>query len=430
MTAICVYGLWHLGLVTAACIAEAGFDVRAADPDPARMRDLLAGTLPLYEPGLEELVAAGKASGKLRFLADTAEAVRGAEIAWIAIDTPVDDDDRADVAHVMNSVRALFPHLADGTIVLSASQLPVGSLGALAAEFAAVANGRTVDFCCSPENLRLGSALGVFRNPGYVVIGADSERPRARLEAVFRRFTDTILFTSLRSAEMVKHAMNTFLATTITYANEIARLCEQTGADAREVERALRCDPRVGAKAYVRAGPAFAGGTLARDVVYLAAIAAEKKLDLPLLGHIVASNNAHRLWTYRRLVDLFGDRLGGMRVAVLGLAYKAGTSALRRSQALELIRRLKPHGAAISAFDPKVRALEGAEFAHVRVCADLDSALEGADALALMTDWPEFKALDAARVKRLMRSPCVIDAFGMVESAMRSVPYYAVGLAR
>lgn len=430
MTAICVYGLWHLGLVTAACLAEAGFEVRASDPDPARMRDLAAGRLPLYEPGLEDLIAAGKDAGKFRFVADPAAAARGADIVWIAIDTPVDDDDRADAAQVLNAVRALFPHIADGAIVLSSSQLPVGSVGALATEFAAVAQGRTVDFCCSPENLRLGSAIAVFRKPGYVVIGADGERPRARLEALFRRFADTILFTSLRSAEMVKHALNTFLATTIAYSNEIARLCEQTGADARDVERALRCDPRVGARAYVRAGPAFAGGTLARDVVYLADIAAARKIELPLLGHIVESNNAHRLWAYRRLVELFGDRLAEMRVAVLGLAYKAGTSALRRSPALELIRRLKAHGCAISAFDPRVRALDGAEFAHVRVCADLDAALEGADALALMTDWPEFKALDAARVTRLMRSPCVIDAFGMVEAGMRSVPYYAVGLAR
>ncbi len=430
MTAICVYGLWHLGLVTSACLAEAGFDVRASDPDPRRMEELLAGTLPIYEPGLEELIAAGRAAGKYRFVADPKEAAAGADIVWIAIDTPVDDDDRADVAQVMASVRALFRHLEDGAIVLSSSQLPVGTMGKLAAEYQAGGYGRAVDFCCSPENLRLGSAIAVFRKPGYVVVGADSERPRARLEALLGRFADTVIWTSLRSAEMVKHALNAFLATSITFSNEIARVCERTGASARDVERALRCDPRVGAKAYIRPGPAFAGGTLARDVVYLTALAAENRLDVPLLGHIVESNNAHRQWTYRRLLDLFGERLGQITVAVLGLAYKAGTSALRRSQALELIRRLQAHGTAIRAFDPKVSLLDGEAFRHVRVCADIDSALAGADALALMTDWPEFRELDESRLKRLMRSPCVLDPYGLVEARMRSVPYFGVGHAR
>jgi UDPglucose 6-dehydrogenase len=430
MTTICVYGLWHLGLVTSACLAEAGFAVRATDPDPARMKELFAGALPVYEPGLEDLIGAGRVAGTYRFVAEPEEAVAGADIVWVAIDTPVDDDDHADVGHVMDAVRRIFPHLAEGAIVLSSSQLPVGSMGALAAEYRAGGYGRNVDFCCSPENLRLGGAVNVFREPGYVVIGADSERPRARLEALFRRFTDTILFTSLRSAEMVKHALNAFLATSVTFANEIARVCEQTGASARDVERALRCDPRVGAKAYVRAGPAFAGGTLARDVVYLTNIAGAHELELPVIGHVVASNNAHRLWTYRRLVELFGDRLGQMTVAVLGLAYKAGTSALRRSQALELIRRLKRHGTAIRAFDPKVRALDGDEFRDVQVCSEIDQALAGADAVALMTDWAEFEELDDARLKRLMRSPCVLDPYGLVEARMRSVPYYAVGNAR
>ncbi len=430
MTSICVYGLWHLGLVTSACLAEAGFDVRATDPDRGRMKELLAGKLPIYEPGLEELVAAGTSAGRYRFVADPREAMAGAEIVWIAIDTPVDDDDHADVAHVMDAVRQVFPHLGDGAVVLSSSQLPVGSIGKLAAEYQAGGYGRAVDFCYSPENLRLGGAIAVFRKPGYVVIGADGERPRARLEALFRRFSDTLIWTSVRSAEMVKHALNAFLATSITYANEIARVCELAGASARDVERALRCDPRVGPKAYVRAGPAFAGGTLARDVVYLTAFGAGSRLDLPLLGHVVESNNAHRLWTYRRLVELFGDRLGGMTVAILGLAYKAGTSALRRSQAIELVRRLKAHGTQIRAFDPQVPALDGEEFRHVRVCADIDTALAGADALALMTDWPEFKELDEPRLTRLMRTPCVLDPHGLVEARMRSVPYFAVGNAR
>jgi UDPglucose 6-dehydrogenase len=430
MKSICVYGLWHLGLVTSACLAEAGFDVRATDPDPARMSNLEAGKLPIYEPGLDDLVAAGRAAGRYRFVADPREALAGADIVWIAIDTPVDDDDRADVAQVMGAVRGLFPHLGDGAIVLSSSQLPVGSMGTLAAEYESGGYGRAVDFCYSPENLRLGSALGVFRKPGYVVIGGDNERPRARLEALFRRFSDTVIWTSLRSAEMVKHALNSFLATTITFANEIARVCERTGASARDVERALRCDPRVGAKAYVRAGPAFAGGTLARDVVYLTSLAAEHQLELPLLGHLVESNNAQRLWAYRRLVELFDGRLGQMTVAILGLAYKAGTSAVRRSEALELIRRLKAHGTQIRAFDPQVPALAGQEFSHVRLCADMDAALTGADALALMTDWPEFKEIDDARLKRLMRSPCVLDSHGLVEGRVRSVPYFSVGVAR
>ncbi len=425
---ICVHGLWHLGSVTAACLADLGFETIGLDPDEKVIANLRAGKPPLFEPGLGEMVANGVAVGTLRFTADTADAIGHADLVWVSFDTPVDNEDRADVGYVRRCVEETFPHLRDGAVVLVSSQMPVGSVAALERSFAAVAGGRKVSFCCSPENLRLGNAIAIFKSPGRIVMGVRDDGPRAKLEPVLSRICDNIIWVSVESAEMTKHALNAFLATTVTYINEVATVCEQVGADAREVERAVRSDPRVGPKVYLSPGAAFAGGTLARDVVFLNEIAHAHNLALPMLGHLLASNAEHRMWALRRLAMSLGD-LRGQTVAILGLSYKPGTSSLRRSIAVEIAVSLLAVGAKVRAFDPVAKELSD-DLARITLAQSALEALEGACAVVIATEWPEFRELSAADFVRHMKRPLLLDASRFLAKSLgdaNSLEYVSVG---
>jgi UDPglucose 6-dehydrogenase len=239
---LAVFGLWHLGTVTAACAAGAGIATTGIDLDRERIARIAAGEAPLYEPGLAELTRAGIVSGSLTFSADVAIA-SDADVVWVCHDTPVDEDDRADPDAVRQQVEMLFPHLKDGAVVLVSAQLPVGSVAALERAFADQANGRTVLFACSPENLRLGNAIEIFRSPGRIIVGVRNAHARAILEPLLRTFCQHLIWMSVESAEMVKHGLNSFLAMSVTFANELATLCERVGADASEVEKGLKSDP-------------------------------------------------------------------------------------------------------------------------------------------------------------------------------------------
>jgi UDPglucose 6-dehydrogenase len=322
-------------------------------------------------------------------------------------DTPVDADDRADVDTVRREVESLFPHLKHGAVVLVSAQLPVGSIAALEQAFAAVANGRAVSFACSPENLRLGKAIEVFRNPGRIIVGVRDDHARKILDPLLRKFSDNIIWMSIESAEMVKHGLNSFLALSVTFANELATLCEQVGADASEVERGLKSDPRIGPGAYLRPGPAFAGGTLARDVRFLRVLAQEHDLALPVIDSILVSNRAHGAWAYGQLKRAL-QPLSGRTVGVLGLAYKPGTSALRRSPAVELIQALLKDGARVQAFDPHVARLPE-DLNAVRLCSDAKTAASGADALVVSNESEEFHTLSADDLVTVMKGRIVID---------------------
>lgn len=404
---LAVVGLWHLGTVTAACTAAAGIPTVAIDLDRERIARLAQGEPPLYEPGLSELIRSGITSGKLAFSSDVSS-VSDADIVWICHDTPVDEDDRADVDVVLRQTKALFPHLKDRAVVLVSAQLPAGSVAALARAFAGQAGGRAVSFACSPENLRLGRAIEAFRNPGRIVIGVREERAQTILEPLLRKFCDNLIWMSVESAEMVKHGLNSFLALSVTFANELATVCEQVGADAAEVEKGLKSDPRIGPGAYLRPGPAFAGGTLARDVQFLQGLAARHDLSLPVIEGVIKSNRQHGQWAFRQLSRLLKP-LAGCTVGVLGLAYKAGTSALRRSPSVELIRALLKEGAHIQAYDPHVSSLPE-ELKSVRLCADAHAVASGADALVIGNESPEFRALSADDIAGAMKGRLVIDA--------------------
>ncbi|MBF0561868.1 MAG: UDP-glucose/GDP-mannose dehydrogenase family protein [Alphaproteobacteria bacterium] len=431
---ICVQGLWHLGSVTAACLADAGFITVGLDDDARTVDNLKRAVPPLFEPGLAELVQSGLEAGRLSFTTDAAAAVADADLVWITFDTPVDDEDRADVDFVRRRVESLFPYLKDGAAVLVSSQMPVGSVRGLATRFAAAAGGRRVGFACSPENLRLGKAIEVFKQPERIVIGtddaADGGLARRRIEPVAGRFCPHLMWVSIEAAEMVKHALNAFLATCVTFINEVATVCEQVGADAAEVEAALRAEPRVGRKCYIRPGAAFAGGTLARDVTFLAELAERHGLSLPLLGGILPSNQVHRNWPLRRLTELLGG-VAGRRIAVLGLAYKPGTDAIRRSVAIELAYGLVRAGARVTSFDPVVRTLPDDLAGRVTLETTLGAALAGAEALVIATEWPEFKALTADQLVGTMTvSPLVLDQNRFLGPAVAGDPrlrYVTIG---
>jgi UDPglucose 6-dehydrogenase len=426
---VLVHGLWHLGAVTAACLADRGHDVVGLDEDAGAVERLARGQAPVAEPGLDALLQRGLASGRLAFTTEPAVAA-AAEVIWVTHDTPVDAEDRADVASVVGQVERLFPHLGDGVVLLLSSQLPVGTAARLEAACRVARPGLAVHVACSPENLRLGQAIQVFTEPDRIVVGVRDGPARARLAALLAPLTDRIEWMSVESAEMVKHALNAFLAVSVTFANEIASVCEQVGADAREVERGLKTERRIGPRAYLAPGAAFAGGTLARDVAFLSALGQAHGLALPLVGAVRPSNERHKHWAQRRLVERLGE-LRGATVAVWGLTYKPGTDTLRRSGAVELCQALAGAGARVQAFDPAVTSLPPELAAVLTLCPTAQAALAGASALVVATEWPELRQVPLARALPTMKRPLVLDANRFLAQALAGLDaeVLAVGVA-
>jgi UDPglucose 6-dehydrogenase len=428
---ICVFGLWHLGCVTAACVAER-FPTIALDLDSQRVLDLQACRPPIFEPGLEELIRAGQSSGRLRFTNDRREALSDADLVWVTLDTPVNDEDSADLDFVECQVASLFPHLRDGATVLISSQLPVGSTRRFEMAYQRDYPARDARFAYSPENLRLGKALGVFRAPGRIVVGIRSAEDRDYLRRFLEPFCDNLVWMSVESAEMTKHALNAFLANSIVFINEIAALCEEVGADAKQVEEGLKTDERIGRRAYLGAGGPFAGGTLARDVTFLTRRAEQLGIPVPLLHSITRSNDLHKNWVRIKLESVCGP-LADKTIAVLGLTYKPGTDTLRRSAAVELCGWLAERHAKINAFDPAVRQLPAQLAGRVVLCDSAIAAIKGSDAVVIATEWPLFRELQAGDFTANMSTPTILDANRFLEASLEPTAplrYIAVGTPR
>jgi UDPglucose 6-dehydrogenase len=352
-------------------------------------------------------------------------------MVWVTLDTPVDEDDQANVEFVANRIRSIFPALPEGAMVLISSQVPVGFTALMEADFKAAFPRQRASFAYSPENLRLGTAIDAFRKAQRIVMGVRSQEDRQRLEPVMGRFCGCLEWMSVESAEMTKHALNAFLANSIAFINEIAVVGEHYGADAKEVERGLKGDIRIGPRAYLGAGGAFAGGTLARDISALGSLADSAAVPAPLLKAICASNQGHKEWPRRMLRKLLGN-LEGKVVAVLGLTYKPGTNTLRRSSAVELCRWLVAQRAAPQAYDPVVRNRPTELSEKVAVFDGVRPALTGADAVVVSTEWPEFKTISPDDLQ-LMRQQVIIDPNRFLDASLRAgdeVVYAAVGYLR
>ncbi len=377
---------------------------------------------------MPELAQAGLAARRLRFTTDPADAVAGAEVLWVTYDTPVDDNDVADVDFVVDRIKAVLPLLPQQCLVVVSSQLPVGSIAALEATARTI--GRDdLGFACSPENLRLGKAIEVFSKPDRIVLGVRHAGDAEKFKRLMAPITSGVLIMGVESAEMTKHAINSFLAMSVAFANEIATVCEVAGADASDVERGLKSESRIGPQAYLGPGAAFAGGTLARDIAFLTARGRDSGVELTLIPSVAISNDRHRNWAINRLKALLGD-LRGRRVAILGLTYKPGTDTLRRSSSIELARALIAAGASVRAFDPAVHVLPAELGLPIELGTSAAAALADADAAVIGTEWPAFKALDWPALLGAMAQPIVLDANGALAGTLNDragVTYVSVG---
>jgi UDPglucose 6-dehydrogenase len=422
---VVVLGLWHLGCVTAACGAKF-VQVVGLDFDPQRVEELKQGTPPIFEPGLVELIQEGLASRRLSFESDPATALAGADLLWVTYDTPVDDDDNPDVSSVLAGINRCLPFLPLDATVLISAQIPAGTCRLLERKYP----GRR--FAYSPENLRLGKAIEIFLHQDRIVLGTRQDGDiDKRLADLLSNFSINLIQVRTESAEMIKHAINSFLAVSITFMNEIARICEHVGADAREVERGLKSETRIGPRAYLSPGGPFAGGTLARDVVTLDHLATQFGEELFLIPAIKASNDQHKEWAIQKLREELG-LLTGKNVAILGLTYKANTDTLRRSLAIELCRGLMAEGVAVTAFDPVVAAMP-AELSEIQIIRRVSEAVKGADAIVVATEWPQLLEVDWLESVKLMKQPIIVDGNGFLRSKLPDIAglrYRSVGMAK
>jgi UDPglucose 6-dehydrogenase len=406
---VVVLGLWHLGCVTAACTAK--FEsVIGLDFDPVVIAQLQNGKPPLFEPGLEELIGEGLQSGRLTFSCDPVRSCKEADLLWVCYDTPVDENDIADLAPVIDGIGRCVPYLRSGTLILISSQVPAGTCRAREARFP------DYRFAYSPENLRLGKAISIFTQADRIILGVREEADAKELEPLLTRFTQNLIIVRTESAEMIKHAINSFLASSIAFMNEISRICEQVGADAKEVERGLKSEPRIGPGAYLSPGGPFAGGTLARDVVALTRIGQDQGEPLVLVPAIKRSNDQHKLCAIQKLREELGE-LSGTRVAILGLTYKPGTDTLRRSLAVELCRELLKAGANVRAYDPVVATLPD-NLAGITLSRKLEEVVADSDAVVICTEWPEIREADWEAILAKTKDLLFVDANGFLATTM------------
>ena len=404
---ITVMGLWHLGCVTSGCLAK-HHDVVGLDFDKRIVDGLLIGKLPIFEPGLNELINNGLVSKKLEFTTDSSLACKTSDVLWVTIDTPVDDRDESDTESVLTKIRDTIPHLKENSLIILSSQLPVGTCRKLSKEFS------NYRFAVIPENLRLGKAIEIFENPDRIIIGAMDSETVCQLVELLSAYKTQIIWMGSESAEMTKHAINSFLAMSITFMNEVARLCELTKANAKDVERGLKSEERIGPKAYLSAGNSFSGGTLARDVKTLNKIAEDHGEKIDVLSSIIPSNINHSKWPIKTLSKFFTNEEFLPEVCVLGLTYKAGTNTLRRSSSIEFIKEMHDRGCCIRAFDPSNPELPS-ELSYIKLSNDVEEAVSGSHAIVIGTECPEFKKLNWEKIIGLMKTKIIIDAGGFLQ---------------
>ncbi len=417
MDTVCVVGLWHLGIVNAVGFCEKGYRVIGLEFDRKSIRSLERGTPPLFEPGIQELLTKHLRSKRLRFSFSPAD-VHDATYVVIAYDSSVDERDTVDIRPIIAAAQSLAPFLQPETLVVITSQVPLGTSERIEAAILKRNRRWRMGVVYTPENLKLGDALARFLQPDMLVLGANRPEALRAARALYRPFRTKKRSMDLRSAEMVKHALNAFLATSISFSNEIAQLADRLGADAVRVGEVLRLDKRIGRRALLIPGLGFSGGTLARDVAQLQTFAREHRYRARLLESVRAVN-AETFHHATEIVRRALGRLSGKNIGILGLTYKPGTSTLRRSPAIDIIQRLTAAGAHCVAYDPMADQREVRAYQRLfRRAPSVAALARGADALMLVTEWPEFQHLPYAVLGRSMRQPMMVDTKNVLDPEM------------
>ncbi len=408
---VTVVGTGYVGLVVGACLAETGNDVVCADVDAGKINGLNRDVLPIYEPGLEEYVARNRKAGRLTFTTDVAAAIASAEVIFIAVGTPPDEDGSADLKHVLAVAEQIGRHAAREVVVVTKSTVPVGTAEKVAA---AIRPHARVPFhmCSNPEFLKEGAAVDDFMKPDRVVIGVASDVARERMGELYAPFVRTgkpVIFMDIPSAEMTKYAANAMLATRISFMNEIANLCEKVGANVDLVRKGIGSDARIG-PSFLFPGPGYGGSCFPKDVKALVKTSEEHGAPMGVLRAVEDANERQKHRLFEKVRSVLGERLSGARIALWGLAFKANTDDMRESPALVLIDELLAAGATVVGHDPAaMHETQRRIGSRIAYAASSYEAVEGADALVIVTDWNEYRFPDFARIKAGLRAPVLID---------------------
>ena len=430
---IAVIGTGYVGLVTGACFAEFGVDVTCVDIDSTKIDRLIAGEMPIYEPGLEQLVTKNVQSGRLRFTTDLKQAVEQALVVFLAVGTPPKDDGSPDLSFVEAAARSVAEHMNGYKVIVTKSTVPIGTgeyLRKLIRQH--LKSSLTFGIVSNPEFLREGAAINDFMRPDRVVVGSSDDEAVAIMRDLYRPLyliEVPFVVTSLEAAELTKYAANAFLATKISFINEIANLCESIGCDVHDVARAIGMDRRIGSK-FLHPGPGFGGSCFPKDTQALASVARQFGRDSMIVDAVIEVNRRQRLAMIPKIEELLGD-LKGKTVAILGLAFKPETDDMREAPAIDIISGLLERGATVRAYDPVAMTEAAKVLPEVSFARDEYEAVTDADALVFVTEWNQFRALDMRRVRDLMKSPRIADLRNIYDPAdMRALGFEYVGVGR
>ena len=433
---VAMVGSGYVGLVSGACFADFGHDVVCIDKDQTKIDRLLEGVMPIYEPGLDALVESNVRAGRLSFTTDLAEGIRGAQAIFIAVGTPSRrGDGHADLSFVHAVAREVGENLSNDAVVVTKSTVPVGTGDEVERIIGQAGPQHRFSVVSNPEFLREGAAIGDFKRPDRIVIGAEDDFGREVMREVYRPLflnESPILFTSRRSSELIKYAANAFLATKITFINEMADLCEKVGANVQDVSRGIGMDGRIGAK-FLHAGPGYGGSCFPKDTLALLKTAEDYDSPTRIVEAVVKVNESRKRAMGRKVVDALGgmDAARGKKVALLGLTFKPNTDDMRDSPAIAIAQTLVDAGVEVAAYDPEGMEQARPLMPQVAMCDSPYAAIEGADAVAIVTEWDAFRALDLDRVKTLVRQPVLVDLRNIYRPAdMRAAGFAYTSIGR